>query len=153
VGVLRREIGNSESSWRRRHQGGGEGAASLPPKLDLLTLEVGRPSRSANLTSPFQSFRPLSPFPLLALPLHPLSWDSSVGLFEKLDGRIMSARSGGGDRGDRGGGGGGGGGGGAGRSRTLAPLVATGALQAGVNFLSCSVAGREHFAGEFADED
>ena len=64
----------------------------------------------------------------------------------------MSARSGGGDRGDRGGGGGGGGGG-AGRSRTLAPLVATGALQAGVNFLSCSVAGREHFAGEFADED
>ena len=60
----------------------------------------------------------------------------------------MSARSGGGDRG---GGGGGGGGGGAGRSRTLAPLVATGTLQAGVNFLSCSVAGREHFAGEFAD--
>ena len=57
----------------------------------------------------------------------------------------MSARSGGGDRG----GGGGGGGGGAGRSRTLAPLVATGALQAGVGCLSCSVAGREHFAGEF----
>ena len=29
------------------------------------------------------------------------------------------------------------------------PLVATGALQAGVGCLSCSVAGREHFAGEF----
>lgn len=60
----------------------------------------------------------------------------------------MSARSGGGDRNQNNNGGGGGGGGGAGRSRTLAPLVMTGALQAGVNFLSCSVAGREHFAGK-----
>lgn len=66
----------------------------------------------------------------------------------------MSARSGGADRGvDRGGGGGvaGGGGdrGGGGRSRTLAPLVAAGALSPGSGVLSCSVAGRDYYAGAF----
>jgi hypothetical protein len=38
--------------------------------------------------------------------------------------------------------------GGAGRSRTLAPLVAAGALLPGPNVLSCSVAGRDYYAGE-----
>lgn len=38
--------------------------------------------------------------------------------------------------------------GGAGRSRTLAPLVAAGTLLPGPNVLSCSVAGRDYYAGK-----
>lgn len=40
--------------------------------------------------------------------------------------------------------------GGAGRSRTLAPLVGAGALLPGPNVLSCSVAGRDYYAGEWS---
>lgn len=52
---------------------------------------------------------------------------------------MSSAAGGGGDRGG-------------GRSRTLAPLVAAGALTPGAGVLSCSVAGRDYFAGTIKED-